>query len=73
MLRRVNRGTHFSLVPMQVGDALSCVPRDLRSRRERMRDAARDLLRSAELPEALAEALLLGALLLAFALLIPRL
>jgi hypothetical protein len=73
MLRRVDRGTHFSLVPMHVGEQLSCVPVDARTPRERLRDAARDLLRRAGLPELFAAALLLGALVLAFALLIPRL
>lgn len=73
MLRRVHRGTHDSLVPMHVGDALSCVPVDVRTRAERWRDGVRELMRTAELPEAFAEALLIGAVLLAFALLIPRL
>lgn len=71
MLKRVDRGTHISLVPMRADHGASWVPRDARGALERARDGLRRFFREAELAEVVAHALLLGLVLYATFLVMP--
>jgi hypothetical protein len=71
MLKRVDRGTHISLVPMPADHAASWVPRDARNPVQKMKDGVRRFFREAELAEVVAHALLLGLVLYATFLVMP--
>ena len=71
MLRRVDRGTHISLVPMTAHHAASWIPQDARTRGRRILEETRRFFRGAELAEVIAYALLLGLALAATFVAIP--
>jgi hypothetical protein len=71
MLRRVDRGTHISLVPMRSAPHASWIPVDARSRPRRLADGVREFWRRAELAEVVAHGLLLALVLYAVFLVIP--
>jgi hypothetical protein len=72
MLKRVDRGTHISLVPMAAHHAASWIPRDARSRWQKARDEVTRFFREAELAEVVAHGLLLGLVLYATFVALPK-